>query len=94
MNVDCVTCRNISPKHFSQTQGFTHQSLMESVARQFRLIDHNHDGILQVRHCDVHVPSTMTFNLSTARQNGALTDQLCRAVYCIHLPMQIATTIT
>jgi len=30
-------------------------------------------------------------------QNGVLTDQLCRAIYCIHLsimPMQIAITIT
>jgi len=29
-------------------------------------------------------------------QNGVLMDQLCRAIYCIHLsimPMQIATTI-
>jgi len=30
-------------------------------------------------------------------QNGVLTDQLCRAIYCIHLstmPMQTAITIT
>jgi len=30
-------------------------------------------------------------------QNGVLTDQLCRAIFCIHLsimPMQIAITIT
>jgi len=29
-------------------------------------------------------------------QNGALTDQFCRAIYCIHLsimPMQVAITI-
>ena len=38
-----------------------------------------------------------SIDLSTARQNGVLTDQLCRAIYCIQLsimPMQIAITIT
>jgi len=45
--------------------------------------------------------SPMCFDLSTARQKwrlaGVLTDQLCRAIYCIHasiMHMQIAITIT
>jgi len=46
---------------------------------------------------DAHIICYTHMTYRQPAQNGVLTDQLCRAIYCIHLsimPMQIAITIT
>jgi len=54
-------------------------------------------AVQMVQAAKVIVVSTFHLSYRQPAQNGVLTEQLCRAIYCIHLsimPMQIAITIT
>jgi len=47
--------------------------------------------------CGLNASCCVQLTYRQPAQNGVLADQLCRAIYCIHLsimPMQIAITIT